>query len=159
MAYAERSVLSDVSLSVNTGELLVLLGPNGSGKSTLVKAISAQLSPTRGRVLIDGQPLCGDSSSHRSVGVVPQSIALFLRLSVWENLRAFGALMGVDEPHIDERAEAVLTTIGLPDRRDDPVGALSGGMQRRVNIGVALICEPRLLLLDEPSVGVDRQGR
>lgn len=155
--YEDRPVLRGVSLTVNAGELVCLLGPNGAGKSTLIKTVSGELEARTGRIAFAG----GASSLERAraIGIVPQSVALFRRLSVLENLLAFGALMGLEGRALRARANEVLETIDLLAHRKKTVESLSGGMRRRLNVGAALMHEPELLLLDEPTAGVDKAGR
>ena len=158
-AYPERDVLSDVSLSVRAGEILVLLGPNGAGKSTLVKTISGQVRPSKGTVRIGGRDPAFDSEARRAAGFVPQSIAIFDKLTVRENLGVFGEVMGAAHGDLGALADRTLEQIGLTARQDDRVAVLSGGMRRLVNIGAAMMHGPKLLVLDEPTVGVDNRTR
>lgn len=158
-SYPDRDVLSDVSLSVHAGEILVLLGPNGAGKSTLAKTISGQVRPSSGTVRIAGKDPASDPEARRTAGIVPQSIAIFDKLTVRENLRVFGEVMGADRASLDELADRTLDQIGLTERQNDRVTVLSGGMRRLVNIGSAMMHGPKLLILDEPTVGVDNRTR
>lgn len=158
-SYPDRAVLEDVSLSVRAGEIMVLLGPNGAGKSTIVKTISGQIRPAEGSVRIDGDDPVSNPKARAVVGFVPQSIALFNRLTVDENLCTFGEVMGAPRGEVRARAERTLQLIGLEERRRDRLSVLSGGMQRLVNIGAALMHSPGLLILDEPTVGVDNRTR
>lgn len=158
-SYPERSVLHEVSLSVHPGEIVVLLGPNGAGKSTLVKTVTGQVRPASGVVTINGMEPGSDPVARRAVGFVPQRIAIFDKLTVLENLCVFGEVMGVPRGDTVPRAERILRLIGLDKRAGDRIPVLSGGMQRLVNIGAAMMHGPRLLVLDEPTVGVDNRSR
>lgn len=158
-SYGDRVALDTVSLSIGAGEIVVLLGPNGAGKSTLVSAIAGRLPLSAGSVRIAGSDPRHDGQARRASGIVPQNIALFEKLTARENLEAFGCLMGLGRRASRERAGSILAQVGLSDRAGDHVAELSGGMRRRVNIAVALMHAPRLLILDEPTVGVDVEAR
>lgn len=168
--YDTQDVLSNVDLAVGRGELYTLLGPNGAGKTTLVHAISARLTPQSGTVIVAGpgrngigepaqQPGPAPGSRHPSLGIVPQQIALYPFLTARENLVIFGRLMKVPRREVGRRADAFLARAGLADRAHSRLATLSGGMKRRVNIGAALMHRPHLLVLDEPTVGVDLHAR
>lgn len=159
VAYGERQVLRGLTFELFTDEILVLLGPNGAGKSTLVKALSGRLRLDRGSVRIAGFDPYANANARRISGIVPQQIALFEKLTPLENFTAFAHLMGVPRREIAARAKQTLDLIGLAERSKDRVCDLSGGMRRRVNIGAALMHKPRLLVLDEPTVGVDFRAR
>ncbi len=150
-----KLVLKDVGLSSVAGELVAVLGPNGAGKSTLLRTISGQIRPRRGRVSILGRDPVKSAMARRSLGLVPQRIALFEKLTARENLLAFGALMRVHGRKAKARADDLLERVQLADRMSEPVNHLSGGMQRRINIAAALMHCPSLLVLDEPTVGLD----
>ncbi|XOV86755.1 MAG: ABC transporter ATP-binding protein [Pseudomonadota bacterium] len=156
---AGRLVLDDVSLHIHGGETLVLLGPNGAGKTTLLRSACGRLAPDMGTVLVCGANPRTDPLARSKIGLVPQSIALYLNLSVIENLEIFGRLMGVGGPLAHDRIERALVWSGLTDRRHSVVGTLSGGMQRGLNIVTSLLHQPDLLLLDEPTVGLDIGAR
>lgn len=158
-SYPERDVLKDVSLHVDAGEILVLLGPNGAGKSTLVKTMSGQIRPDSGSVRVAGLDPASDADARRAAGFVPQRIAIFEKLTVRENLRIFAEVMGVARDRLAALADRTLGLVGLEHRKDDRTAILSGGMQRLVNIGAAMMHEPKLLVLDEPTVGVDNRTR
>ncbi len=158
-SYPGRDVLQNVNLSVRSGEILVLLGPNGAGKSTLVKTMSGQVKPAQGRVTIGGRDPATDAEARRSAGFVPQRIAIFDKLTVRENLCVFGEVMGAARDRVPQLADRTLELIGLQPRQHDRTTILSGGMQRLVNIGAAMMHEPKLLVLDEPTVGVDNRTR
>jgi len=147
-----------LSLEIHPGEIFGLLGPNGAGKTTTVNLAVGLLTPDVGSVAVDGgSPL--DFSTRRRIGVAPQALALYGNLSGEENLIFFGKLQGLSGSRLSERARWALDFVQLSDRRRDRVKAYSGGMKRRLNMAVALIHDPPLLLLDEPTVGVDPQSR
>lgn len=158
--FGETRALGGVDLEVAPGEWLALLGPNGAGKTTLVRAISGLVKLDAGAVTLCGTDVARgrDDGSRRALGLVPQEIALYPRLTATENLSAWGRLMGVGDG-LSERVDWALEWTGLASRRDDRVDTYSGGMKRRLNIACAVLHEPRLLLLDEPTVGVDPQSR
>ena len=146
-SYGERQALKDVGFSAASGELLAVIGPNGAGKTTLLSIIADALVPDRGEVRL---------GSGR-VGFVPQQPALYRKLTVAENLRLFARLEGVDD--LDRAVAEMLDQTALADRPDDQVGTLSGGNQQRVNIAIGLLARPAVLLLDEPSTGLDPRQR
>src|SRR5579864_4619572 len=151
--YGSLVALDRVSFQIAEGEMFGLLGPNGAGKTTLLSIISGLLQPTSGTVRV----LAPDP--RRAIGIVPQELALYLELSARENLRFFGELYGLRGTELSRRVDEVLAAVGLTDRADGRADRFSGGMKRRLNLGVALVHHPRLLLLDEPTVGVDPQSR
>ncbi|MCB9357732.1 MAG: ABC transporter ATP-binding protein [Calditrichaeota bacterium] len=156
--FGEVHALNEVSLTIKQGDFFGLLGPNGAGKTTLMRVLCGLLAPDQGDVRIL------DSSLERwqipfAVGVVPQDIALYDMLSARKNLELFGKLRGLTGKKLETRIDFVLDLIGLSDRAKSRVKGFSGGMKRRLNLGVALLAEPRVLLLDEPTVGVDPQSR
>lgn len=157
--YGPRQVLDHVALSVDLGEIFVLLGPNGSGKSTLVKAITGQIHLDRGEVRVAGSSPENTACARRKIGVVPQNIALYEKLNARENLNVIGRLMGVAANGMQRRISETLERINLGDRAKDRAEILSGGMRRRLNIAAALMHDPKLLILDEPTVGVDQAGK
>lgn len=152
----QQSQVSDVSFTVPPGEILGLLGPNGAGKTTLVSLIAGLLSPQKGRVLIDGKPA---RLGRPDVALVPQEHAFYSRLTGGENLRYFAGSLGLDSRQARQRTDRALASCELAELRDQRAGTYSGGMKRRLNFAIALIQEPRLLILDEPTVGVDPQSR
>ena len=154
-----KPVLKNVGLSSLAGELVAVLGPNGAGKSTLLRTISGQIRPSRGRVKIMGKDPVRSAAARRSLGLVPQRIALFEKLTARENLLAFGALMRVHGRKAKARADDLLERVQLAHRMNEPVHHLSGGMQRRINIAAALMHRPSLLVLDEPTVGLDVEAQ
>ncbi len=150
--------LRNFSLAVLEGRMHALLGPNGAGKSTLMRIITGQLRGWSGGISIYESKM-PDRKALLSIGYAPQPIALYRTLTARENLRLFGALANLSDSRIAARSEAVLAQTGLSEHAFDPVETYSGGMQRRLNLAVALLHEPKLLLLDEPTVGVDPQSR
>jgi ABC-2 type transport system ATP-binding protein len=158
--YGENDALSSVSLNVEAGEIFGLLGPNGAGKTTLLSIICCLLEPTAGEVRLDGKVLhASDRTLRRQIGLVPQDLALYSELTARENLMFFGALYNLPKHELQARAETILKAMGLDARANDRVKTYSGGMKRRLNLGVALMHGPQLLLLDEPTAGVDPQSR
>jgi ABC-2 type transport system ATP-binding protein len=158
--YGSTVALDDVSFQVAEGEMFGLLGPNGAGKTTLLLILSCLLAPTSGEVRIQGRKArLTDRELRRQIGIVPQELALYGGLSAGENLEFFARLYGLHGDHLRQRVQEVLAAVGLEDRADRRVEAFSGGMKRRLNLGAALLHQPRLLLLDEPTAGVDPQSR
>jgi ABC-2 type transport system ATP-binding protein len=159
-SFGNRVAVAGVSFVAETGQTLGLLGPNGAGKSTIVNIIAGVLRPDAGEARVDGASVDSDTSpAKRLVGFVPQDLALYDELSAIDNLRLFGALYGLAGAERESRAAAALGVVHLSDRSRDRVESFSGGMKRRLNIAAALLHEPRVLLLDEPTVGVDPQSR
>lgn len=153
--YRSARALDDLSFTVGAGEWLALLGPNGAGKSTLLGAIAGQVTLDGGRIELNGAPVT-QSSVRRRLGFVPQDIALYPALTVTENLRLFASFFGADQGA--ESVSRALAWAGLSDYSNRAVAELSGGMRRRLNIACGLVHEPDLLLLDEPTVGVDAEA-
>src|SRR5437879_6691736 len=152
--------VDDVSFSLERGQLVGLLGPNGAGKTTTVSIIAGLITPDRGEVLIAGRRLAGDTDpAKRRIGLVPQDLALYDDLSARDNLRFFGALYELRGRALEERTANALALVGLADRVGDKVKTFSGGMKRRLNLAAGLLHDPDILLLDEPTVGVDPQSR
>jgi ABC-2 type transport system ATP-binding protein len=159
-SYGTRRAVDGVSFGVGAGQTVGLLGPNGAGKSTTVSMLCGLLRPDAGQVLLDGQPVTtGAANVKRRIGLVPQDLALYDDLSSHENLRLFGALYGLKGKPLDERIARVLALVNLLDRAREKPATFSGGMKRRLNIAAALLHDPDLLILDEPTVGVDPQSR
>ena len=156
--FGSLTALDGVSLEVRPGEFLGLLGPNGAGKSTLMSLVSGLRRPDSGEIRVGGRPI-GEGDARAALGLVPQNVALYLELSAEQNLAFFGELAGLRGAQLRSRVDAALEGVGLADRRGDLVSRFSGGMQRRLNIAAALLHQPRLLLCDEPTVGVDPQSR
>ncbi|HLN28047.1 MAG TPA: ABC transporter ATP-binding protein [Gemmataceae bacterium] len=158
--YGNTVALDDVSFQVSEGEIFGLLGPNGAGKTTLLSILSCLLPAGTGEALLLGRRLQPDDREvRRQIGIVPQELALYGELTARENLHFFGELYGLARATLRTRVEDVLAAVGLEDRANSRVDAFSGGMKRRLNLGAALVHEPRLLLLDEPTTGVDPQSR
>jgi ABC-2 type transport system ATP-binding protein len=152
--------VNGVSFEIAEGETFGLLGPNGAGKTTSISMVAGLLEPDTGSIHVAGTPIRTNSTAGRSdIGLVPQEIAIYPDLTARENLRFFGRLYNMPEDELDKRLREVLEVIGLSERQDDLVSEFSGGMQRRLNIGIGLLHRPRLLILDEPTVGVDPQSR
>jgi ABC-2 type transport system ATP-binding protein len=158
--YGERVAVNAISFSIAQGETVGLLGPNGAGKTTAIAMISGISRPDGGEVNLGGVSLSHNANAlKRRVGLVPQDLALYEELSARANLQLFGGLYGFSEAELAPRAKAALALVGLADRSNDRVKTFSGGMKRRLNIAGALLHEPDLILLDEPTVGVDPQSR
>jgi ABC-2 type transport system ATP-binding protein len=156
--FGRLRALDDVSMSIPAGETYGLIGPNGSGKTTLIRIIVGLARPTAGEVRILGQRMPSRQVA-RDIGYMTQNNALYLELTVRENLEFFGAIYGLRGRRLKERVDAVLEMVDLTDRAGSIVDTLSGGMRQRVLLASALIHEPRLLLLDEPTVGIDPELR
>lgn len=160
MSYGAVRAVDDVSLEVREGEIYGLLGPNGAGKTTTISIIAGLLKADAGRVLVAGADFGADPARAKKImGVVPQEIALYEELSGRENLEFWGRIAGLSGPAARRRAAEVLAALSLSDRAKDAIKTYSGGMKRRINLGAALLHRPRLLLLDEPTVGIDPQAR
>jgi ABC-2 type transport system ATP-binding protein len=159
-SFGSLVAVDDVSFAVERGKLVGLLGPNGAGKTTTVSMIAGLVTPERGDVLIDGARLAGDTDpKKRRIGLVPQDLALYDELPARGNLRFFGALYGLSGAALDRAIASALELVGLADRVNDRVATYSGGMKRRLNLAASLLHDPDILLLDEPTVGVDPQSR
>jgi ABC-2 type transport system ATP-binding protein len=158
--YGERAAVRAVELDVTRGEILGLLGPNGAGKTTMISMACGVVTPSRGSVTIGGIDLAKQPRVAKAkLGLVPQDLALYVELSALQNLAYFGALYGLHGALARERIDWALGVVGLRDRANDQVKQYSGGMQRRLNIAAGLLHKPELLILDEPTVGVDPQSR
>jgi ABC-2 type transport system ATP-binding protein len=158
--FGETESVKGVSFEIETGETFSLLGPNGAGKTTTISMLSGLLPPTSGDAIIAGHSVRTDSLRVRQlIGVVPQEIALYDDLTAHENLVFWGRMYGLGSARLKRRITEVLEQIGLADRAKDRIKTYSGGMKRRVNIGVGLLHEPKLLFMDEPTVGIDPQSR
>ena len=159
-SYGARRAVDGISFNVQRGQTLGLIGPNGAGKSTTVSLICGLLRPDGGQILLDGQAIGdGNSAVKHKIGLVPQELALYDDLSARENLKLFGALYGLSGARLKARCDEVLALVNLSERAADKVNDFSGGMKRRLNIAAALLHDPQLLILDEPTVGVDPQSR
>ncbi len=158
--FGQHEAVKGVSLSIGEGEIFGLLGPNGAGKSTTINMMCGYLAATSGDTLVDGVSVRKESRKvKRMLGVVPQEIALYKDLNALENLEFFGQIYGMSSKERKTRAAEVLQFVGLYDRRKETLKKFSGGMQRRINMAVAMLHQPRFLLMDEPTVGVDPQSR
>jgi ABC-2 type transport system ATP-binding protein len=158
--YGRTLALEGVSFTVAAGELFGLLGPNGAGKSTLIAILSCLMPATAGRATLLGEALTTSSAAaRRLIGIVPQDLAIYPELTARENLAFFGRLYGLGGSALDKRVDEVLEAVALLDRAHARAATFSGGMKRRLNLGAALIHRPRVLYLDEPTVGVDPQSR
>jgi ABC-2 type transport system ATP-binding protein len=159
-SFGEIEAVRGVSLHIDEGETMGLLGPNGAGKTTTLSMLAALLAPSAGDAEIFGASLCREAwTVRRLVGLAPQEVSLYPELTADENVRFFGRLYGLGGARLRERADELLDLVGLLPRRHDRVATYSGGMKRRLNLACSLLHAPRLLLLDEPTVGVDPQSR
>ena len=156
--FGQVVAVDGISLEMRAGECLGLLGPNGAGKSTLIRAIAGRVIPDSGQVAIFGHS-AGSPQARAALGWVPQDLALYPRLSAKENLHSFGSYYGLTGTKLDQAVTRCLDWAALQDRANDLVSTLSGGMKRRLNMAAGLIHQPRLVLMDEPTVGVDPQSR
>lgn len=158
--YGTIQALKGISFSIKQGEFFGLLGPNGAGKTTTISIMSTILEPNEGSVTIAGFDLKKNPTEcKKTIGVVPQEIALYNELSAYDNLMFWGSLYDVPAPELKNRIEETLKLFGLFDRRKDKVKTYSGGMKRRINIASALLHQPKILFMDEPTVGIDPQSR
>ncbi|UMZ74069.1 ABC transporter ATP-binding protein [Natranaerofaba carboxydovora] len=159
-SFGSRNAVDGVSFNVKEGEVFGLLGPNGAGKSTTLSLVSGLLNPTAGNITLGGCNMAKESLKGRSyLGIVPQEPALYAGLSARANLKFWGTINNVKKEDLEESVNRVLTIVGLLDRADEPIKKYSGGMKRRLNIAAGLIHNPKLLIMDEPTVGVDPQSR
>ena len=159
-SYGDRRAVAGVGFEIAGGETYGLLGPNGAGKTTTISMVCGLLSRDAGEVVVNGKPLTTSSTDAKTaIGYVPQDLAIYPDLTAKENLMFFGRLYGMSRADIKRRSAEVLEVTGLADRADERTSEFSGGMKRRLNIGIALLHKPRLLVLDEPTVGVDPQSR
>ncbi len=156
--FGTRLAVDGVSFDVAVGECYGLLGPNGAGKTTTISMVCGLLEPDAGEVTVDGAP-GGSMAARAALGYVPQDLALYPDLTARENLEFFGRLYGLSGATLAERVSVALGLVGLADRGGDRVGTYSGGMKRRANMAAGLLHRPHLLVLDEPTVGVDPQSR
>ncbi len=159
-SFGSVRAVEGVSLAVEPGRILGLLGPNGAGKTTTVSMLSGLVRPDEGQVLVGGRPLDGDADPAKGkLGLVPQDLALYDDLSALDNLRFFGSLQGMGARSLERAMGEALAVAGLSDRGKDKVKSYSGGMKRRLNLAAGLLHGPEVLLLDEPTAGVDPQSR
>jgi ABC-2 type transport system ATP-binding protein len=158
--YGELVAVDGVTFTAEPGKIFGLLGPNGAGKSTTIGCISGLLAPTSGRVSVLGHDVIADRlAARRQLGIVPQELALYEDLNAAENLSYWGAAYGMSGDALKRRVLELLERLGLGDRAKEPVKRFSGGMKRRLNFGCGIVHSPKVLLLDEPTVGVDPQSR
>ena len=158
--FGKHEAVKGVSFTIGKGEIFGLLGPNGAGKSTTINMMCGYLQPTSGDTLVEGISINKEARRvKRMLGVVPQEIALYQDLTSSENLEFFGEIYGLSSKVRRERADEILHFVGLYDRRKEPIKNFSGGMQRRINMAIAMIHRPTFLMMDEPTVGVDPQSR
>jgi ABC-2 type transport system ATP-binding protein len=159
-AFGDMTAVNGVSFHIAEGETYGLLGPNGAGKTTTISMVTGLLTIDSGSVMVAGEEIKTNSTRGRAaIGLVPQDLAIYPDLTGEENLAFFGRLYSMSGADLDRRVSEVLEVIGLTERKDDLTKEYSGGMQRRLNIGIGLLHQPRLLILDEPTVGVDPQSR
>ena len=159
-SFGELKAVQGVDFAVQAGEIFSLLGPNGAGKSTTISMLSGLLRPDEGEARLMGHSVRSDGEAAKAaLGMVPQDIALYPDLSARENLVFWGKMYGLRGAQLAARVDEVLDIIGLTDRQKGRVGTFSGGMKRRVNIGVALLHKPQIVIMDEPTVGIDPQSR
>lgn len=156
-SYKKRSVLKDLTLHIPDGEIYGLLGPNGAGKTTTINIICNLIRADSGAIAINNQPVSEATKS--LIGVAPQENLLYKTLTCEENLKFFAKIYGLQGKHLQERVQICLQAVNLADRAKSPVETLSGGMQRRLNIAVALVHNPKLAILDEPTTGLDIEAR
>lgn len=158
--YDKLLAVDDVSFDIERGEIFGLLGPNGAGKTTTISIIAGLLTPSEGEIRVGGKDgIKGGTDVRRLIGVVPQELAIYPRLSAQENLEFFGKLYGLNGTVLIQRTEEMLALVGLSERAKSFADTFSGGMKRRLNLAIGLMHNPQLLLLDEPTVGVDPQSR
>lgn len=158
--FGDLTAVDNVSFTIQEGEIFSLLGPNGAGKTTTISMLSTLLAPTSGDAQINGFSIKNDNMQVRKyIGIVPQEVALYDDLTALENLQYWGKLYDLKGRELDQRVDVVLEQIGLSDRAKDRVKTYSGGMKRRVNIAAGLLHKPKLLFMDEPTVGIDPQSR
>ncbi len=159
-AYGDLQAVKELSFQVKAGEIFSLLGPNGAGKTTTMRMLACLAQPDGGDAWIMGHSILKDSMAVKSaIGVVPQDVALYDDLSAGENLGFWGKMYGLRGQALRQRVDEVLSITGLSDRRKGPVGKFSGGMRRRLNLGIALLHRPQVVIMDEPTVGIDPQSR
>jgi ABC-2 type transport system ATP-binding protein len=158
--FGDVYAVQGVSFDVQAGEIFSLLGPNGAGKTTIISMLSCLLEPTQGDALVVGHSILREQMAVKeAIGVVPQEIALYEDLSARENLNFWGKMYGLRGAALKQRVDEVLDVIGLADRQKGRVSKFSGGMKRRLNIGIALLHRPQVIIMDEPTVGIDPQSR
>ena len=158
--FDDFKALNNINLEVKEGEIFGLLGPNGAGKSTFINCMSTLLKADSGTIFLNGIDLNKHPNKIKNlIGIVPQEISLYENFSAFDNLLFFGKLYGIDKKTLIKSIEEILLLIGLENRKNDLIKTYSGGMKRRINIAAALLHKPKILLMDEPTVGVDPQSR
>lgn len=159
-SYPSKKAVAGITFSIQKGEILGLLGPNGAGKSTTINILATVLSPDNGNVQILGYDLIREAKSiKKEIGIVPQDIAIFEELSAEQNVRFFASLYGFKGDELNKLVQEALELVGLYDKKDDKPKTFSGGMKRRLNIACAIAHQPKLIIMDEPTVGIDPQSR
>jgi ABC-type Na+ transport system ATPase subunit NatA len=158
--YGTTTAVSGLDFEIGEGEIFGLLGPNGAGKTTTIAMLATQRRPSSGDATLFGHSACNEQQLVRQMlGLAPQEVSLYPALTAAENLQFFGSIYGVRQPALRERIDELLALVGLDAHRDHQVGIFSGGMKRRLNLAVSLVHRPKLILLDEPTAGVDPQSR
>ena len=158
--YGTTTAVSGLNFEIGEGEIFGLLGPNGAGKTTTIAMLATQRRPSSGDATLFGHSACKEQYLVRQmIGLAPQEVSLYPALTAAENLQFFGSIYGVRQPELRERIDELLALVGLDAHRDHQVGIFSGGMKRRLNLAVSLVHRPKLILLDEPTAGVDPQSR
>lgn len=159
-SFGKHKVVDEISFTIEQGELFGLLGPNGAGKSTTISMLSGLIKPSSGNIFVNGKNIEKyPQEGKKSIGLVPQDIALYPTLSAQDNLFFWGRMYGLSGQKLKEEVDRVLKIANLEDRRKDIIKGFSGGMKRRINIAAALLHRPQLLIMDEPTVGIDPQSR
>ncbi len=158
--YNGKAAVDELSLDIETGTFFGILGPNGAGKTTLINLVTGILKPDSGNIFVNGKLVSKNNlKARKNIGYVPQDIALYSDLTVLQNLRFWGSFYQKSKTFLDARIHNLLVKIGLLDRKLSKVKSLSGGMKRRINLAVALLHDPEILVMDEPTVGIDPQSR
>jgi len=159
-SYGTTTAVSGLNFDIHEGEIFGLLGSNGAGKTTTIAMLATQRRPSSGDATLFGHSACKDPYRVRQmIGLAPQEVSLYPALTAAENLRFFGSIYGIRQSDLRDRIDELLTLVGLDAHRDNQVGIFSGGMKRRLNLAVSLVHRPKLILLDEPTAGVDPQSR
>ena len=159
-SFKDVHAVNDISFEIHQGEIFSLLGPNGAGKTTTIGLISGLLAPDDGQVWVMGHSVLKNPRQAKAkIGVVPQEVALYKDISARANLNFWGKMYGLRGQPLIDRVDSVLSLIELEDRKDQVVSKFSGGMQRRLNVGIALLHQPKVIIMDEPTVGIDPQSR
>jgi ABC-2 type transport system ATP-binding protein len=159
-SYGPIEAVAGLSFEINAGEVFGLLGPNGAGKTTTISVLATRLRPSAGDAVIFGHSVRANANAvRRMIGVVSQDVAVYPTLTAAENVRFFGRMYDVPKTQLEDRIDELLQLVGLDGRRDDYVNTFSGGMKRRLNLAMSLVHRPKLILLDEPTVGVDPHSR